>query len=478
MPSNSSPYSYVKYVSSGTGPFVINIDYLTASHLEVSINGVTLDTTAYTIDTNANTVTLASPAATGSIIIIQRTTPKGKSGFQSDVADFSDGSVLTADDLDQAALGLLYVAQEADDSGSANALNKDLQDDKFDAEGLGIKDVANPTNDSDAVTKQYVDGLSLYNSPTALSVYTFPGDASTTAFTMDPAPGSTDAKAFIVDVGGVTQRPTTDYTISGAVITFVSPPPSATITVRNIGVARDTLAQPIVADGSAVSLTVKEKSGQTSNLQEWQNTAGTAQASVDKSGNAAFADVTAGGALTASGIMNVVGALQFDGQAGIKIHSIGQFELIDGNTYAYNTSQVNDDAYYMVSGLKYEVTPKSANSKFAIIGQALTVMTANGDPTSSYRAGIKVSISLNNTADKGAYHNGTRIGGQFSNLQYVSGGGWIHGNASVSRIHAVTNTDPVRFDVVHRPYVGTSLETESAAIHNGSYHILVIEYSE
>ena len=91
MPSNSSPFSFVRYESSGTGPFAINFDYLSTSHLSVSVNGVTLASSGFTIDANANTVTLASPAAAGSVIIIQLTTPKGKSGFQTDVADFSDG---------------------------------------------------------------------------------------------------------------------------------------------------------------------------------------------------------------------------------------------------------------------------------------------------------------------------------------------------------------------------------------------------
>ena len=501
MPSNSSPYSYVRYVSSGTGPFAINFDYLTSSHLSVSVNGSTLASTAYTVDTNANTVTLSSPAAANSVIIIQRSTPKGKSGFQTDVADFSDGSVLKAEDLDQAALGLLYVAQEADDSGSANSLSKDLQDNKFDALNANIKNVATPTTEDHAVTKQYVDGLSLYNSPTPLSVYTFTGDTTTTDFVMDPAPASTDPKAFIVDVGGVAQRPTTDYTISGTTLTFGTAPPTATITVRNIGVARDTLAQPLVADGSAATLTLKEKSGQTSaNLVEFKSAADVVIASVSKTGSAGFVDLSAsgdvavagttalagdvnaasnatvGGTLTASGIMNVVGALQFNGQAGIKIHSIGQFELISDTTFAYNNSQVDDDSAYMVSGLKYEVTPHSANSKFLIIGDALVgaVGTVNGT-----KAGGRAAISLNNTAAKGSSHNGTIIGSNPFFQSYIAGGDFITSPLPVTKLYTPGSAASFRLDIVHRNYLagGGSVNTGQSTVYLSHRPIFIVEFS-
>lgn len=303
MPSNSPPYSYARYVSTGSaGPYAINFDYLASEHLTVSINGVAQATSAYTLDTNANTVTFDSAPGAGQVVLISRTTPKGKSGFQNDVADFSDGSVLTAADLDQATLGLLYVAQEADDGGTTNALNKDQTDEKFDATDSIIKNVLSPTEASEVANKGYVDGLSLYNSPTPLSVYTFTGNNSLTAFTMSPAPPSNDPKAFIVDIGGVTQKPTTDYTVQNGVITFGTAPVADTITVRNIGVARDTLAQPIISEtASGNALEVKAINSQSGDLQQWQNTSGTALAKVAVDGDATFVDVTATGNLSVTG---------------------------------------------------------------------------------------------------------------------------------------------------------------------------------
>ena len=196
-------------------------------------------------------------------------------------------------------------------------------------------------------------------------------------------------------MGGVAQRPTTDYTISGATISFGATIASnVSITVRNIGVARDTLAQPIVADGSAAALTVKEKAGQRSaNLQEYQSSAGSVLAKVATDGDATFVDVnatgnvdsagnitstgtiTSGGTPTASGILNVVGALQFNGQTGIKIHGITKFDLVDasGNptsdtTHPTATNTVDEDAQYVISGIRATLTPQSSNSKFLILG--------------------------------------------------------------------------------------------------------------
>jgi hypothetical protein len=307
MPSDSSPFSYVRYVSTGSaGPYAINIDYLSSTHLSVLIDGVEQSSSTYTLDTSANTVTFDTAVANGAVVLIQRTTPKGKSGFQSDVADFSDGSVLTAADLDQAALGLLYVAQEADDGGTTNALNTDKTDLKWDANEKAIKNLATPTSGLEAATKDYVDAIASFGTPSSLQIYSFTTDGSTT-FTMDPEPGSSDPRTFIVDVGGVLQRPTTDFTISNNVLTFGSAPDSGqTLTVRNIGLTRDTLAQPVRADtNSDVSLQIKRRTSQTGDLQQWQLANGTAASKVDKDGNATLASLISSGTTELTGNVSV-----------------------------------------------------------------------------------------------------------------------------------------------------------------------------
>ena len=82
---------------------------------------------------------------------------------------------------------------------------------------------------------------------TALSSDSFAGDGSTVAFTLSLEPLS--AVAVMVSIDGVTQIPTTDYSVLGTTITFVVAPPNlANIEVRNIGEVKD------FADGDQIGL--------------------------------------------------------------------------------------------------------------------------------------------------------------------------------------------------------------------------------
>lgn len=154
-------YSYNRYVSTGTQPFSITFDYLSKDHIEVYLDNV-LQTSGYTIDTSTNQLTFTSVPGSGVVVLIKRVTPKSKTDFQSQIADFQDGSVLTESDLDTAALGLLYISQEAEDSGTTDAMQMDQLDEQWDGESKRIKRVNSPSSETDAATKGYVDGLSLY----------------------------------------------------------------------------------------------------------------------------------------------------------------------------------------------------------------------------------------------------------------------------------------------------------------------------
>jgi len=297
MPSNSPPYSYDRYDGNGsTTQFAITFDYLSQTHLSVSVGGV-VQTTGFTIDNSTPAVNFTTAPGNGLVVLIKRTTPKGKAEFQTDIADFTDGSILKASDLDQATLGLLYISQEAQDAGASLALPLDLSDDKWDGQSKVIKNVASPSNEHDVATKAYVDTASYgSDNPAYLTVYSFSGNGSTTQFQMsDPTPSNTDAKGYIVEVSGVAQRPNIDYTISsnplGAIV-FTSAPAggSNNITARNIGIQRDYLSQPVVKESpgdSDAALRVKDVAGSSGNqnLQEWQNSSGTPVANMDTTGD-------------------------------------------------------------------------------------------------------------------------------------------------------------------------------------------------
>ncbi len=68
----------------------------------------------------------------------------------------------------------------------------------------------------------------------SITVNNFTGNNSTTAFTITTAPSN--ANSLLVTINGITQRPTTDYTVSGTTLTFGTAPfTGANISSRLIG---------------------------------------------------------------------------------------------------------------------------------------------------------------------------------------------------------------------------------------------------
>lgn len=237
-------YSYQITVVSSTSPgpfYFTDIDgYLDISHIKVYVNGI-LQTTGYTINQSTKSVTFAASQDVSSVIRIERQTPKTVAGR---VTDFNDGSVLTAQDLDNAALQNLYISQEAQDAG-VNALPLTGDGLQWDASNKRITNLAYPIDPSDAVTKRYIDGYSLSGEAwTVPQSWSFTGNGTQTVFAWltggGPVPATTDSAMFIVEAGGVIQRPEIDYTINAANITFLSVPANGVgIRIRNFGVSRD-----------------------------------------------------------------------------------------------------------------------------------------------------------------------------------------------------------------------------------------------
>ena len=259
------PFSYNRYTSTADQTiFNITVQFLSTSHLSVTVDGVTQSSGVTIAGTSGSgTATFDTAPPSGSVVIIQRTTPKTKANFQDQIVNFADGSVLTETDLDNAVLGLLYIAQEADDSGATNALSFDTTDQQWDAQNKRIKNVSDPTSSLDAVTKQYVDNLSLYGATTAPQAYTLASTRFSTSGSDQVATlGTGDGEAtplsdndlmYIVEVGGVIQKPTTDYTITSldGVFTLTllnASAPSSDVHVRNLGLARNVFSGSVEGD--------------------------------------------------------------------------------------------------------------------------------------------------------------------------------------------------------------------------------------
>jgi hypothetical protein len=257
--------SYVQYTSTA-GQVNYNIStidgWLSPSFLKVKIDGNTQQSSAYSLQTinGVPTIVLNAAPTTGSIVRIYRETPSTTSGFQSGVVDFQDASVLTAQDLDNAVVGLLHIAQEGADTGSG-ALGPTLDGTAWDADSKKITAVAAPSDPGDAVTKNYVDTLALYGkAQTVPQTWEFTATAGQTNFGLsveEPEPLATVPEMYLVTKNGVTVTPT-GYTFSGAkgsISLSLTAPNAASLNdkvlIRNFGVARavaDAIAPGSITD--------------------------------------------------------------------------------------------------------------------------------------------------------------------------------------------------------------------------------------
>jgi hypothetical protein len=261
------PSSYVTFTgnSSTTGFSFAGIDdYLSSGFLKVYLDNV-LQTSGYTLNASTEIVTFTTAPATGVTVKIARETPSSSAGFKANIVDFADGSVLTATDLDNGLKGLLHIVQEANDTGSG-ALGKTEDGLAWDAKGFRITNGANGLDPLDFVTKSQLDAAQVFGGgATFPQSWTFTGTGSQLSFTLaTPDPNSSNADMFLVEVGGVLQRPTTDYTITGSVLSFTAgnaPANGVGIRVRNFGVSRaifdslpnGSVIEQYIADGAVTT---------------------------------------------------------------------------------------------------------------------------------------------------------------------------------------------------------------------------------
>ena len=87
------------------------------------------------------------------------------------------------------------------------------------------------------------------------TVDTFTGDGTTTTFTLSDTPSS--ANSLLVMVDGIVQTRTTNYTLSGAVVTFTdAPDSSAAITIIHLGFS--TISRTGLVDGSVTTAKIAD----------------------------------------------------------------------------------------------------------------------------------------------------------------------------------------------------------------------------
>ena len=217
--------------------------WVSTSFIKVYLNDV-LQTTGYSFITmsTAPSVQFTTAPGTNVIVRLQRETARisgslDLSAFQSNIIDFSDGSVLTAGDLDKAVQGLVHVAQESNDSGSG-ALGLNVTQTAWAAGNKKITEVTDGTAAQDAVTVNQFNLATLFGGSTMQpELYSLTGNGGAT-YTLSPAPSGLNEDLFFVTLNGVVQPPSA-YSLTPTTIVFTSNVTAGVaISIRNLGVAR------------------------------------------------------------------------------------------------------------------------------------------------------------------------------------------------------------------------------------------------
>jgi hypothetical protein len=175
--------SYVQYTGNGVN-YAVPFQYLSKAHVAVTVDGVKVPFSW----TSTNMVQLASEPGTA-VIEIRRTTPNNAR-----LVDFTDGSVLAADDLDNSALQFLFLSQEAQDVAGLAILPSG--DGQWDAAGRRIENASDPVDDKDLVTQGWAKtAMASQLQQATQKANDAAGSASSAASSATAAQGSQNAAA-------------------------------------------------------------------------------------------------------------------------------------------------------------------------------------------------------------------------------------------------------------------------------------------
>lgn len=289
-------YSFIDYTNltsaQQAGTFTpTTLEYVEVDDIYVSVTialtGVAtiLTPNQFTVTTSPSLVVQITDPAFVGLDVLDRVRIGRTTEIDNLARTFTDGSVLKASDLNTQNNQFLFAIQEALDTGSSSLPIG--PDNKYDAGGRAIKNVGSPSNAYDVATLEYVNNVITYGTGATLpQAWYFTSGPLTNSppdrtYTLQsPTPATDVANMFLVEVRGVLQRPTTDYTVTetNGVYTlrlfgaaagqqntgFADGTP---VTVRNFGASRNVLATPFkAADISKVSLEIERLPSQTGDL--------------------------------------------------------------------------------------------------------------------------------------------------------------------------------------------------------------------
>jgi len=198
--------TYNDYTGDGSNRyFNLNFEYLRDDHVKVKVDGSEV---GFVINTDLPTkrVYLNTAPANGAEVKVYR---DSRGNFEA-IADFVDGSVLTGDDLDEAYLHNLYVAQETSQGVGGELLFK-KGGANYDAEGNKIINLGTPADSTDAANKGYVDqtidnSIALGGSPAIVSLGGYDVTSAVTGVTQSLANWTNTNALDVTATGSTTAR--------------------------------------------------------------------------------------------------------------------------------------------------------------------------------------------------------------------------------------------------------------------------------
>tara|TARA_R100001510_G_C7656038_1_gene215638 strand:+ start:4248 stop:6272 length:2025 start_codon:yes stop_codon:yes gene_type:complete len=317
------PNSYhdITYTNQTSVQFTNNdLKYLETAHLSMILTNTSTGVSTTFLQTDTGTdgsnppFTVTVDAGTTTINLTNTTVPAGTNRLRinrvtpstSLLTSFTNSSLLRAEDLNQNSEQLLFVLQEQLDAGTGSLPL--TASDEYDASNRNIINLKDATEDKDAINlgqvAAFVAGIG--NTPSVPQAYSFALGTSTagtvangnTTFTLSPTPTSSIDGTFIVEVGGVVQRPTTDFTVDGNVLTILgqslntSAFNGTTCVAQNFGVSRNVFNFPVTGEaGSSSEIPITLKGASSGDA--------TAVLKVTDSANAENANISAGGTIKA-----------------------------------------------------------------------------------------------------------------------------------------------------------------------------------
>lgn len=138
--------SFVQYSADGA-TYSIPFQFISRAHIKVSVDGVVA---AYSW-ISSNQITLSVMPAKGAVVDIRRNTPNDAA-----VVDYTDGSILAANDLDLNALQSLLLSQEAQDDAEGSL--RVSSSGAFDFLTRRAENIGDPLQPQDAANRKWVEG--------------------------------------------------------------------------------------------------------------------------------------------------------------------------------------------------------------------------------------------------------------------------------------------------------------------------------